>query len=169
MVWDEGAGPAYRQRNGVGKAQAHDGIEPVSDAPVSDPRSGGPPWQVQVGVVLYAVWWVFVSIRLMQQGSYSATAWWGVGVWTIVIGLALYRVWRGGPVARWFLHRFGVGVGAVLGLGIALLAYTLSERLTWDFSTITGPLVAVVLFGAGLLFGTAPARAWCPGSNPGNP
>jgi hypothetical protein len=169
VVWDEGTGPTYRHdgagdgaSDGASKVRQHDGVEPAAgDA------SGRPPWQVRVGVVTYAIWWTFVSIRLVQQGSYSAGALAGAALWTAVTALVLYRVWRRGPVARWLLHQFGVGVGAVLILGIALLTWTLSERLAWDLSTISGPLVAVVLFGAGLLFGTAPARAWCPGPNPG--
>lgn len=168
MAWHDGTGPVSRP-DGAGKTHEHDGVDPTRH-PVDGTVPARRPWQVRVGVVTYAVWWAFVSVQLVRQGSYSAGAFTGAALWTLIVALALYRVWRGGPVARWFLHQFGVGVGAVLGLGIVLLFWVMSDHpdgVDWDFSKFAGPSVAVVLFGAGLLFGTAPARAWCPGSNPG--
>lgn len=118
-------------------------------------RDGGPavgrygrPVAVIVAVLLFAVFWC---------GSVGMAAWGvahqthgakggdvaGLVFWTAVIGLLLWRVWRGGPSATAFMAKIGMGLGLVMALGmLALLVLSLSAS-----SDISGPFALAALPG----------------------
>ncbi|WP_026404567.1 hypothetical protein [Actinomadura rifamycini] len=164
-------GVAYRLPFG----HAHRVVGPIDDAlvrfapglyrtPGTWVAVPGRPWAVPAGVSLLALCWAAAmtaavlddaSVRTLAMGAF----------WTAAFTLWLVRIWLGGPLATGQMARFAPTLGAVLFLGVLLIAaagysggHPPDPGEDWVVLLLALPGAAV--FTAGRLLARADVREW---------
>ncbi|WP_433337118.1 hypothetical protein [Spirillospora sp. CA-294931] len=134
------------------------------DAP-GVPSDLGRPWHVAAAVVLFAALWTAVmAYAAVQDGEgFTKPSSIAYGVfWTVVIGLWLWRVWRGGPMAIGRMVQLCYAIGA-LGLGFTIyMTYTFSDLFEDDDWTrgLPGAGFSLCLLLIAFLLSRRPVREW---------
>lgn len=164
-------GVAYRLPFG----HAHRLVGPIDDAlarfapgtyrtpagRVSVPRR---PWPVTAAVSLLALCWFAAMGSAVADDASTRTVAMGA-FWTAAFTLWLARIWLGGPLATGQMARFAPALGAVLFLGVLLIAaagysggHPVDPGEDWVILLLLLPGAAV--FTAGRLLGRADVREW---------
>jgi hypothetical protein len=129
----------------------------------------GRPLTLVVAVVLLAVFWgasVGLAVWGLTREEDQAGALAAMAFWTLVVGLLLWRVWRGGARAIRFMAQIGRAIGSAILAGMAvfvILAVAMPSGepgLIEVVYLLPGICSGAALLTAGILLRRREVREW---------